>query len=450
MKPWPKDRQPSIALLTPYTGGNLGDAAIQDAVIANIREHLPNARVCLVSELPSVTTRLHGVPSFPISQSTPMQDEPSPAVATKDSDVGGASTTPPASLFGRLKASVKSSRHLYSFMKPVYDGARTARQELRHAWTVYRFLRGVQLLVASGGGQLDEYWGGPWQHPYALFKWGLIAKLAGTRFVLLSVGTCELESKLSVFFIRGALRLASYRSYRDHTSKELLKDLSLTHGDEVYPDLAFSYSNEQMSESMNRESSGKVVGVSPIAYLYSQGWPEQDRVVYERYFGKLTAFISSLLEGGHSVILFSSDGLDRHVVNDAVDVLMKDVDPDVAARLSHPPTDTLAELSDQLGKVDYVVASRLHGVLLSHRFCLPVLAISYDRKVDTYMGDVGMSDYCVDIHGIEPDSLAEVFNKLVAESSSVKSRLREVNDRYARDLERQYGDVLDPIDRMTR
>jgi hypothetical protein len=29
-------RQPRIALLTPYTGANLGDASIQDAMIANI------------------------------------------------------------------------------------------------------------------------------------------------------------------------------------------------------------------------------------------------------------------------------------------------------------------------------------------------------------------------------------------------------------------------------
>ncbi len=53
-------------LLTPYTGGNLGDAAIQEAVIANIRKRIPDAQIVLVTLSPEDTTRLHGMRSFPI------------------------------------------------------------------------------------------------------------------------------------------------------------------------------------------------------------------------------------------------------------------------------------------------------------------------------------------------------------------------------------------------
>ncbi len=35
-----------IALLTPYDGGNLGDSAIQQAVIANLRRYDPNVQLC--------------------------------------------------------------------------------------------------------------------------------------------------------------------------------------------------------------------------------------------------------------------------------------------------------------------------------------------------------------------------------------------------------------------
>src|SRR6202012_2037023 len=40
---------PCIALLTPYTGGNLGDAAIQDAMIANLQLRLPRAQISGIS-----------------------------------------------------------------------------------------------------------------------------------------------------------------------------------------------------------------------------------------------------------------------------------------------------------------------------------------------------------------------------------------------------------------
>ena len=38
-------RRSCIALLTPYNGGNLGDASILDAVVANIGRRLPDAQL---------------------------------------------------------------------------------------------------------------------------------------------------------------------------------------------------------------------------------------------------------------------------------------------------------------------------------------------------------------------------------------------------------------------
>jgi hypothetical protein len=52
-----------IALLTPYTGANLGDASIQDAMIANLCLRLPDVN-SLVSLL-TVTTSLNGMVPMP-------------------------------------------------------------------------------------------------------------------------------------------------------------------------------------------------------------------------------------------------------------------------------------------------------------------------------------------------------------------------------------------------
>jgi len=427
--------------MTPYTGTNLGDWAIQEATMANIRERHPNVCLRLVAIFPEITTELHGVPSLPIDRSGRWPDD---GASGADADEGSedlTSTATERSVLGRVKEAAKSLRRVYAVLKSVLDALRLARDELRHIGRAYRFLRGIDLLIVSGGGQLDEYWGGAWDHPYALFKWGLLAKLTGTRFMVLSVGTCDLESKLSLFFIRHALRLASYRSYRDRTSKELLEHMAFTRNDAVYPDLAFSYSDGEMVESPVQKHEGKVVGVSPIAYL-ARGWPRQNSAIFRPYFETLTAFTRVLLERGYSVVLFSTDGVDRAIVSDMVDALTKESDLDVS-KLSHPRTHTLPEFLDQVRQVDYVVASRLHGVLLSHRFCVPVLAVSYDRKVDTYMADVGLFEHRVDIHDITTDSLVEAFGALTEESESIRSTLLEINDRYARELQHQYDAVLE-------
>ena len=59
--------RPSFALVTPYTGGNLGDGAIQEAVIWNIRRRFPDAAISGITLNPADTVERHRIPSYPIS-----------------------------------------------------------------------------------------------------------------------------------------------------------------------------------------------------------------------------------------------------------------------------------------------------------------------------------------------------------------------------------------------
>jgi hypothetical protein len=57
---------PQVALLTPYTGGNLGEAAIQDAMIANLRWRMPNAQFLGITLNCHNFLKQHGVGAFPL------------------------------------------------------------------------------------------------------------------------------------------------------------------------------------------------------------------------------------------------------------------------------------------------------------------------------------------------------------------------------------------------
>jgi polysaccharide pyruvyl transferase WcaK-like protein len=435
-----------IALLTPYGGKNLGDAAIQEAVIANIRKRYPSAHIYLITLWPENTTKLHGVSSFPIT--TLAIPYYASGLSIRNSR-GNDADTPMAvrcDLLSRAKSAIKRSSLLYTVLKLVYTIAfkmpRAFCIEMLHIIRAYKFLKGATLLLISGGGQLDDYWGGPWGHPYALLKWGLLARAVGARYIFLSVGTCALESRLTTCFIRYALRLATYRSYRDQTSKKLLEHMVFTHKDVVCPDLAFSYVNWRIRHQAGRSNVGRVVGVSPIAYLSRYSWPKKDISAYEHYFGHLVRFISDLIRQGYSIVFFSTDSPDRKVINDVVTSLANDISLNINGRIYQPHIDTLDDLFDQLCNVDYIVSSRLHGVILSHLLCIPVLAISYDRKVDTHMTDMGLSEYCLDIHNLETVSLIKSFESLTMNSDRIKLSLKEKAADYACALKRQYDFVL--------
>ena len=431
-----------IALLTPYTGGNLGDAAIQEAVITNIKRRYPDADIYLITLCPEVTAKLHGVQSFPITSWAITDYSLGLSSRSRHDNDADIPPTVKYDLLSRVKAATKWCSLLYSVLMHVYKSLAIVCKEILHIARAYKFIKGVSLLLISGGGQLDDYWGGPWGHPYALFKWGLLASAVGARYVFLSVGTCALEKRLSNFFICHALRLATYRSYRDQTSKRLLEHMVFTRKDLIYPDLAFSYVNETGMHRAGSSNVGRVVGLSPIAYLSRYGWPKKDPSVYDRYFGHLVRFMTDLIRQGYSIVLFSTDPPDRKVIHDVVKSFAKDVSFNINGKIRQPCTDTLNELFAQLRTVDCVVASRLHGVLLSQLLCIPVLAVSYDRKVDTHMADMGLSEYCLDIHSLETVSLIASFESLTTNADRIKASMKEKTADFARALESQYEFLL--------
>lgn len=428
-----------FALLTPYTGGNLGDAAIQEAVISNIRRRYSHAQICLITYAPGATSQLHGVPAYPIGVTTF-----GPGFELRKDKVPSNETN--GSLFAYIKTTVKRYPVLHATLLRIYQIYQKVMvligfAELLHIGIAFRVMRGVSMLIVSGGGQLDDYWGGAFRQPYALLKWGLISKVLGTKFVFMSVGTCSL-SKLSMLFVKRALGLADYRSYRDQTSKDLLASIEFTRGDPIYPDLAFSYVRNLYQRSAPRNNVGRVVGVSPIAYLSRYGWPETNFAAYDNYVKSLVGFVSELIRHDYTVVLFSTDPVDREVISEIVNYVSQDTTFRAYGRLLQPLTFTLENLTEQLIKFDYVVASRLHGILLSHVLGKPVLAISYDRKVDTHMTEMRMTDYCLDFRQVRTSSIVDRFKSMVSNAEVMASNLREAGTKYGAGLQNQYDHVL--------
>ena len=331
-----------------------------------------------------------------------------------------------------LRGLLKTLRSLGTFI-------RLLSTELHHTVASYRILKDLDLLIASGGGQLDDYWGGCWGHPYTLFKWSLLAKATRTDFMFLSVGACSLTSLRTRFFLRTALKFASYRSYRDAGTKRLLAQMPFTRSDPVYPDLAFSYSPQNTLDPVEIPTPRPVVGISPIAYL-SGRWPKTDSAVYESYIQALSSFVMHLIQQKYTVIFFATDSPDTAAIRQILTVLEGcGITPN--STLMAPVIDNLGDLSATLRQLDYVVASRLHGILLSHTLTTPVLAISYDPKVETHMLDMEQSDYCLDIHTLGLGDLLHRFERLTANRHHIVSQLGRAVARRKAQLDEQYDSI---------
>jgi len=133
-----------IGLLDHMGYGNLGDAAIQEVVIANIRKRLPNADIVGFSLVPDDTGMRHGIPCYPIQWLQPT------------ADIVGNGAPSRANLKARLKSALKSNSLVRRWAKPLSDSVRAFVRELAFCVRSYHALKNLDVLVISGGGQIGR------------------------------------------------------------------------------------------------------------------------------------------------------------------------------------------------------------------------------------------------------------------------------------------------------
>jgi polysaccharide pyruvyl transferase WcaK-like protein len=271
-------------------------------------------------------------------------------------------------------------------------------------------------LVVSGGGQLDEEWGGPWGHPFTLFKWAILARIIQIPFVIASVGACKATSRTSRLFLSATLRLARYRSYRDKNSREFAAGLlQRAAGDSVVPDLAFSLLSSELPMPVGIHASAQgrtIVAISPIAYAKPGSWPNEDRALYDRYLQQMAHVVSELLERGYFLVIVWSDLSDTSVVPELLGGLDQKSKKRLAQQMHIPTIMTWKDLVALLLDVDFLIASRLHSAILGFVARRPTIAISFDPKVDWVMEDLGQTDYLLQIRDFAAKDVIEALHSL--------------------------------------
>ena len=424
-----------IGLLDAMGGGNLGDAAIQDSVIANIRSRLPAAGIVGFSFVPADTVKRHGIPCYPITRHS-----------GKSEHAGGHSVV----VESTLRRALKDLPALRALARPV---AEVVREALFLART-YRVLRSLDLLIMSGGGQLCELWGGPWAHLCNLFKFSVLARLAGKRLYFLNVGAEPLEHWLSRFFAGFAVRLADYVSFRDDYSRTLVRSLGVKAKAHVSADPAYALDVTNYLAAAPGESSKPTVGINPIGYCDPRIWPHKDQSVYEAYLEKLATFSLWLLEQGYCLKMFTtSAAVDKYAVADLKRQLLERVPSGESIggpfessgdRVKEAVCGSVTEVLKEMAACNFIVTSKYHGVVFSHMLRKPVIALGYQKKIDVAMQAVGQEQFCTSIETFETEWIIRAFRSLIQSREAIKSREAAAVAAYADTLRNQFDELFSP------
>ena len=408
---------PHIALISPCGWGNLGDAAIQQAVIDEVRARFVDAEFTAFTLNPADTRARHAVPAFQISgHSNSRYGVVNPIPRWYQRGLELADTVP----------------LLWRVLRPALGFVYSLLLEAHHLRDSARRIRDFDLLLISGGGQLDDFYGGSWCHPYALFKWTALARIASKPIAFLSVGAGEVDAPLTRFFLREALEGAAYRSYRDEGTARIVADrLNVRAEGQVVPDLALAIVDHR-SDIRGATPGRLTIAVSPMLFDHTDG---------SAYVKALADLLESLLEQGHTIVFFATATQDRRIASQLRERLLR-ANPGAAERVQFPPTDTVDDVLTTLRAADVAIASRLHSVILAHVTSCPVLAISYDRKVTAHMQDIGQAEHCLLLEDVTSESLSAAFSTLAGDLDRATHEVRSAVAHCRPAITNQYDQVL--------
>ena len=431
--PSDSQRKIRIGVFGTYGFENMGDAAVADATIAGFKRCLPNAEMVGICQQPENVVSRHHIEAYSIHRE----------FLTRSQTDGGEVTTyeeKNSRFRSSLVSFIKSFQLLFKIAKSLQKMlllVPLVYKELKYSFFILKVVRSINLIVMSGSGQLNEEWGGPWRYPFGLFRWCLLARIAGCKIAFLSVGAGVLNSPTAKFFCRSALRFAHYKSVRDARTKNLLDSWGIQ-GVQIVPDMAFSLKFNPSIPAVLKEG-GRTVGINPIPFCDPRTWVVANQEEYDGYIEKMVRFCNWLILNDYRVVFIPNElSMDMRTIKD----LLGKIDGRlINKKVFIPEIINYSDVFDCYASCDFVVACRFHGLLFSYMSKKPVLSLAHHYKYRELAKEMGQEKYCLDISSFTFDEMILLFSDLVENKDENSRIILEKLENYSNLVENQYKEV---------
>lgn len=398
------NKQAKIWFFGHFGSSNFGNEITFQTALYHVRQRLPEAEFACICTWPKVLAASQKIESVPISR--------------------------------EMIKPWNLRNPLAKLLRKVFISIPT---ELYRWFEAFQTLKGTKMLIIPGTGLLTDAYGLQNWGPYNLFKWSLVAKLRGSKLLFLSIGAGPLYSALGKYFVKSALSMADFRSYRDKPSMDCLKEIGLqTNGDRVYPDLVFSAPETVLPRGDDRRSNRIVVGLGLMDYAGKYSVANPSNAIYTSYLECLVAFVKWLLSREYDVRLLLGEAGDTASMSDFKSLLKASLGTYNEERIIDQPAHTVEQLLPQIAATDIVVATRFHNVLLALLLNKPVIAVSFHHKCASLMSQMGLSEYIHDINSMNADRLIEQFLDVEKNTEQLKPLIRERVGQSRKALDEQY------------
>ncbi len=274
-----------------------------------------------------------------------------------------------------------------------------------NVFSILNALMHSNVLIFGGGSLLQDVTSNRSIY-YYLFLIRL-AKLMNNKVVMLSQGIGPIVNKKSIKAVKNTLSLVDYITVRDKYSKEFLEALG------VYEKKIFLSTDPVIDIRKNEPVKHEKQSVKKVCFSL-RNWKDSDVSI------KISEVAEKLIDSGiecHFIPFYYKE--DLLLINEVEEILG-------SKAVYYKKRLTTGDAFDIIKTMDVMVGVRLHSLIFAAAANVPIVAVSYDQKVDNFVNSVNMKIACT-IDNIDENIIYnEIIHKINNESEEKEKLLKSV------------------------
>jgi polysaccharide pyruvyl transferase WcaK-like protein len=291
-------------------------------------------------------------------------------------------------------------------------------------------IKNCDLVIFGGGALLMDNW----IFPLSLYYKSKLVRDLGLPYGVFGCSVGDSFSRFGNKRIKNCLDGAEFIVVRDHLSAVKLKQLGFK-ADGVCIDAAI---NTLESIYNNRGFSKGTVGINIMSYVRQRNLRKE---AYSEYIKKMEETILQLDKeiqlGFQRIILFNTGQYDdmRTSLNVYSKVVgkLKNLEILITDRLKN-----LYSLCSVINNCDIVIGTRMHSCVIAKSYDVPIIGISWDKKIDGFFEMIGLGDFCLNLDEFSSDSIFDRIKRIKENNFVQESDMKE----QIRDLKRNIHDII--------
>jgi len=291
-----------------------------------------------------------------------------------------------------------------------------------HAAGILEAIRAADMVIIGGGGLFQDYWG---VDPEALLSdnhsgisfyatSAILAALYGKPLMLYAVGAGPLLSRHGKLFTKTICDATQIITVRDDGSRQVFESLGIPASKiQLTADPVFALPWSSPVTSTKRK-----IGVALRNWnidVDAGFWQTEVAAGLDRFLQN---------EPAVDIEFFPFQKLNGEIENDVAvsrrvrDLMQHQGRVEVVEQELSP-----ADLAARMAGCEFIVGMRLHAIIFGVLANVPVIALSYDPKVDQLMQRLELQHFSIDIKSIESAHLTTLMQEALRNGANVRERI---------------------------